>query len=1224
MKYKDILQFEPITDVIQVDLLREQDYRKNIISTFVYPDYFMNTVLPTMVDNIDFSKSGRKGLQIIGNYGTGKSHLMSLVSLVAEDADLLQDVRKKEAKQILEPIAGKFKVLRFEIGNFNPLWNIITFELQRYLKSLGVDFAFEKDSLKQYREQLEEMMSAFEEKYPGQGLMLVVDEMLSFLKGRAAEGKLDQDLPVLQALGQICAKSHFAFMYGVQEMIYQAREFMMLADMLLKVKDRYQDLTIRKEDVAFIVHDRLLRKSEQQKQAVRNHLEPFRKFFSDMNGHFENYVELFPVHPSYFDNFQQVKLGQAQREVLKTLSAQFADIAENDIPTNEPGLITYDTYWEHLMKSTGYNSIPDYMTVKDTVQLVHSKIDTNFTEARAKQRPLAKRIVNASAIKILQDSLSKRNGASAESLVDELCITSTLPDADKELLVDMVASCGRLVVNATSGQYFDCNEDNGEFHLRTEGGINVDQIIKQVADNASDAQKDAYYFEFLVEALGIDIDPCRTGFRIYRHELPWASHKVARDGYIFFGNSGEKSTTHPKQFFYMMFMPIFQNAVRSNEKDEIYFDMRGLSDDFKEKVCLHGAAKSMIGSSDSSQKGLYQGKKDELFRKARHAFDDCYLKATKVVYNNNEKILHSYTLPANVTKLEIFDSVAAEVFEENFTAQTPHYPKFTLANQTITKDNLQRYIKGVFLKLQKPSDTNQDGQAILNGLGLYSAGVIDATDSIYAQSILKMMSERDENKVVNRDEILEVLAHSNDLIWRTKDYQLEAALEFAVLATLAHLGECEVVLNSGDTLNSSTMHLLNTLQPSDYYNFSSIKRPKGLNLPVIKAITLGLCGKDLSNQLDSDSTYVSIVKCAQDGATKAATLSATRLNSAITISGVEILSSADAYELKKKVDMFKGFCDNMQKFTSLPKLKNLPYNLEKVKERIDAKHEMEAFEQKLNTARALEAEVSYLTQALQYVNPASALYSQLSGAIQKLIEVLKNPTEQAVKLYQEELVSAKEAYIDYYLKLYNSYCLSDIDEQKRIVIMNSAEYVVVEKLVDCPMLNPTQWTTWRSQFVQLRSANPNAKQMLQTTPFVSPFNPLVSSKELPSVLEMETQLKDIYDSYIEQLKEFVRSKEVQNSLKLMDDGARNYAQGFENGLRVIQTAFDAQTLVEFINTVGDGFYRAEITLDGLNKYLNRPMTIDEAIGAFTNYMTRIQNGQAKSKVRVILNLTNNQ
>lgn len=133
--------------------------------------------------------------------------------------------------------------------------------------------------------------------------------------------------------------------------------------------------------------------------------------------------------------------------------------------------------------------------------------------------------------------------------------------------MDSVDATAKLVIKATSGQYFDFNEENGEYHLRTEGGVNFDQLIAQFAETMPVSRKDESFFNFIIEALGINAKSYVSGFQIYTHELDWRSHKITRDGYIFFGNPNEKSTTHPKQHFYMIFMPIFQEEKKKRNID---------------------------------------------------------------------------------------------------------------------------------------------------------------------------------------------------------------------------------------------------------------------------------------------------------------------------------------------------------------------------------------------------------------------------------------------------------------------------------------------------------------------------------------------------------------------------------------------------------------------------------------------------------------------------------
>jgi len=1220
MKYRDILQFEPITDVIQLDKLGSTDYREDIIKSFVYPDYFVETIIPEIVRNLKFGERNKKGVQIIGNYGTGKSHLMSLVSLIAENSGYLGKVTNEAAKNIMQPIAGKYKVHRFEMQTDRKLWDIVTFQIQRYLDEIGVDYQFDSDSLKMYSEQLDDMMVAFEEKFPDKGLLIIIDELLAYLKGHAAVGQLSQDLQVLQALGQQCAKGRFAFMFGVQEMIYQSREFAFAAEMMLKVKDRYIDVTIRKEDVSYVVQHRLLRKSEQQKAAIRTHLEKFTALFSDMHSHLQDYVELFPVHPSYFDNFQMIKLGRAQREVLKTLTKQFNKIKDLEIPNDHPGLITYDMYWEQMMTDTGLMAVPDFKTVSDVVNIIYGKIESNFTDGRKSVAPMAKRIVNASAIKLLQGDLNKGNGATAMSLVNDLCVTDKFAD-DAELLKDTIDSTAKLVIKATSGQYFDFNDENGEYHLRTEGGVNFDQLIVQVAETMPQSRKDESFFKFIVEVLGITTNPYRTGFQIYAHELDWRSHKVTRDGYIFLGNPNEKSTTHPKQHFYMIFMPIFQadKKTRNMEADEVYFVMDHLSEEFKNLVVLYGAAYSQYMSADTAQKIHYKGKYEDLFVKTRRAFDACFLNGTQVFYGDNEaKTLNSYTLPGNgASKMEIFDSVASAIFEEQFVADTPKYPAFIYANQTISHENIDRYIKGTIAKIIRPTESNRDGEAVLMGLGCYKAGELVVNKSIYAQAILKMMNDRDQNMVINKDEILELLPRSEN-VWFTKDYHLDAVFEFMVLSTLVSVGECEITLNSGEVINASNLDKLRNIQADDYYTFANIKRPKDINIPIVKELTKMYCGKDLSNQLDQESTYTLLVNSARALAADCAIFDARELKNGLEVAGVEVIDPVRGVRIKSDVTALKGFSDYVSTITSQAKMKNFRHDMNAVKKMVDAKKELEDTKVIIKTAGELNQKVQYLTQAKQYVSIDTALAKSIDATVNKVADILKDLNDAQVEAYNKELDQVKTKYIEWYLAEYYKCCLTEFDEAKRIEILNSGEYRACSVLCRCTLINTSAWSSWKMLFNQLRTANPNVENILRNTPYAG-FNPLTNgSGNAKTIKEFKDDLIVIYDTWIDALKEYVQSPESHEALSLMDEKSQNFLLQFSSGMRLIDDEHSAECLMQLLENLSGGYEKVEITSDELAACINRPMTIDEAVGMLQHVINKKAAGKDRKKVRIVL------
>jgi hypothetical protein len=528
---------------------------------------------------------------------------MSLFSIIAEDAKYLPLLQSEKAKDWLKTIAGKYMVYRFELGNTQDLWDVVCYQMDKALKAWEVDYSISEDKTPDtYSEKLEKMMAAFEAKYPDKGFMLVIDEMLSYLKGRSEPSKLNRDLAVLQALGQMSDRTHFRMVFGVQELIYRSPEFQFAKDMLGRVNERYVDLTIQKEDVQFIVQQRLLQKNERQKALIRSHLSQFTAMFPHMNNNMDTYVNLYPVHPTYFENFSLIRIGKSQREVLKTLSRKFTTIMNDDVPTGEPGLICYDSYWNDMLGNNDLKTDPDVSRVSDIAALIDQKIEENFTKALAPKKKLAHRIVAAASIKMLQADLSHHNGVTAESLVNDLCHIDLTCDNYDELVDLAFTRTLEMIVSATIGQYFEKGEN--EYHLRIEGGVNYEQKVKDYASQMGASQKDEYFFKFLAEVLPVDGDTYRTGFNIWPHAIEWQSHRCHRAGYIFMGNPNSRSTTQPQQHFYIYFMPIFDNEAktRGKEIDSVYFIMDDLSDDFKYNVTLYGSALSQEGSASSDEK----------------------------------------------------------------------------------------------------------------------------------------------------------------------------------------------------------------------------------------------------------------------------------------------------------------------------------------------------------------------------------------------------------------------------------------------------------------------------------------------------------------------------------------------------------------------------------------------------------------------------------------------
>lgn len=73
MRYRDLIQFDPITTVIQVTDINDKDKAKNLVKTYVMSDSMADNIRENMLRQLKLSETlNNKGVMLIGNYGQRK------------------------------------------------------------------------------------------------------------------------------------------------------------------------------------------------------------------------------------------------------------------------------------------------------------------------------------------------------------------------------------------------------------------------------------------------------------------------------------------------------------------------------------------------------------------------------------------------------------------------------------------------------------------------------------------------------------------------------------------------------------------------------------------------------------------------------------------------------------------------------------------------------------------------------------------------------------------------------------------------------------------------------------------------------------------------------------------------------------------------------------------------------------------------------------------------
>lgn len=82
MKFSELVSFEPIESVIQLREANNHEEAKRLVRTYVISDRMATNLNEIILPQLKLDTTlDNKGLLIVGNYGTGKSHLMSLISV---------------------------------------------------------------------------------------------------------------------------------------------------------------------------------------------------------------------------------------------------------------------------------------------------------------------------------------------------------------------------------------------------------------------------------------------------------------------------------------------------------------------------------------------------------------------------------------------------------------------------------------------------------------------------------------------------------------------------------------------------------------------------------------------------------------------------------------------------------------------------------------------------------------------------------------------------------------------------------------------------------------------------------------------------------------------------------------------------------------------------------------------------------------------------------------
>lgn len=1079
MKYSDLISFSPIEDVIQLTAADDANRAREYVKSYVMSDTMAENLKSPVLDQLQMDEVvDNKGVLVVGNYGTGKSHLMSVISSVAKDAEYLQYVQNKKFAKEMECIAGKFEVLRIEIGGVTMSLREILFGfIEDDFAARGIDFKVpDFDTVRDNKKLIRDMMLAFSAKYPNKGYMIVVDEFLSYLSSRD-ERQIVLDLEFFRALGEMCSKSKLRIICGVQEKIFDNPRFSFVSDTLKHVSDRFTQIVITKEATSYVVSERILKKTPEQKALIRKHLEKFSMLYTGMSSRMDEFVDLFPIHPSYIDVFNKIYLIE-NRHILKNISMTIRDIFDQDVPENEPGIISFDNYWPAI-KSNGL--LKSDVTINRVVTASGQLEDIiNRAFPKAIYKPLAIKIICALSVhRLTTNGLDVHFGLTAENLKDDLCLFLPMPEQDADFLLALIKTTLKDIMATVSGQFIICNDANNQYYIDVDKVVDYDEKIKQKASIMAGGELNRYFYQLIYSCLDWDAKQYVPGFEIYQRDLNWDSHNIFREGYLFLGLPGERSTAQPERDFYIHIMPPYSTAgvTVKNLEDEVYFFFKS-TDEFKEILGYYSAANAQAEISEGKDKDAYLSKATMYRKKLLKYLSDNKNTCFDVLYKGQRRQLIEILRGRFNRDMDFKDTVdlaASLCFDEYFYGKYPDYP---VMKTKVTRKNMAENVRQAFDYFA--GRKTQTATLMLQSFGVLDGDKIRPEASKYAVYYIDQLKQLPPQGVINYSDIFDV---KYDDQYEDKHFKINYLFTPIIFLSMVYAGYATMTLRNGTVLSASNLDTVPRIGVLDLYEFKYLARPAQMAMAELKKLfeVLKINPVLLDNPKDRDEGVRQLLEKAMN-TSNAAVIAYQKLNNGFELWHEPLVDSQHLNAMQKACEAVKDeFSNYSARFNTPAKLNNFTLTFEEIDKLaeqialIKVIKEFSTFKTECtnNVSYVCNIEISdigsNLKQKLEAVKAElrSARDSILTGvsgaaAAQKVNIVLEKVKEEYIDVYYEEHKKKRIDITDAKRrgKLQESLALANLRKLRSIEILSAAKLVAIEQdmanLKVCYELTPTE------------------------------------------------------------------------------------------------------------------------------------------------------------------------
>jgi len=1217
-----LFNFEQIKDVVDIDAdLDESNKRKELVGSYVISDSLEKQIVE-FFDNLE--KPNHKPNTIIGNYGSGKSHLIGFLISLVEDPTLAEVLKNETIKQIAKKQSRKFFSVQFELqAGQVELKQWFFGKIRQQLKvKYDIDIpVFDPQKDFDDKENIATILEIIKKHDPSIGLLVVIDEISDFLATKQKEA-MKADLQFLRVIGQVCQDQDLMFVGSMQEDVFTSPKFKNVASELGRIGERFQNIIIHKEDIKKVISSRIVSKTNEQRHKLEVKFSPFADKIDDVSRNIDEYVDLFPLTPFLLEMFSDLPYFE-KRGVIQFAMSEIKYLLNKKFPY----FITFEKIYDILENNPNKKNLEEIYDITKAMNILTQKI--NLLESKFHKDAL--KVVKGLAIYSLWNKREK--GATAQELANTLML---LPQKKLFSTADNISLIIKKIRDVTEGEYIKTEKDESTgleyFRFVTKAGVDPEQKIAQKSASVSDPEIEYELMTQLADILELErVEGCSD---VYHDECEWKSVKSFRKGYIIFAKDKSKYKPLPEKNYAIVFISPFVKKFKEKfASNQLTIKFVIESPDTIEFLKEIVAIKELI--NNNFQKGL-------MARKLEDRINGYYMGGNKIFglkqrlvkllmnqakchLNGKAESIKSHLGHERANVPEIIEEFKTSVFDEPFNKAYPLHPKYSIQ---LSSANIIISLSSIASDLTKGDFNNLSRSTILflhNIDMLDTNSYPDISQSKIAAKILDVLNKNKKKVTDIQKELVEPLCSSQ--------YGIEPEVIHFHLVVLTVLGKIFLQIKGGDKIDINNIkEKFKSLAAFETIAYAKRQEDYSYDFAARLLNALGLNGNKITlekERLNAFKEYKEkindIIKCI-----KSLDDLIINLQQKQTLH-IEINAIQNDILTIKEIDWNLLNISNHTQFGSIeplfnPLLSKITIVISELK----------------NITAAITEYQDGIHDAIGYMNDAVELlenYNQMVTDNQKF-NTLKDFRDDVVLICLDfptfkdrsqrnpikgKIQQFKKSYIyDFYFKAHEKYVGKKVDWSKLSNYQATPLFQKINHLKNITCISETKFThmvlKWNG-LGQHKCINPNLADTLQISGRCQkcffPKTDVKYNKNLAELDKIEDEIEALYDSYEKTIVKEIR--EYKDNIQYLDNDEKKLIQSILK-LKKLPTDINHQTIA----TINKLFKEIDIVEVDKNRIIQglfpkqEMATLEDLRQRFYGLMDELKKNKQESEIRIKL------